>query len=147
MRPLFLAAVSGQVFVVKLRLHETILRGLVQVLPERLPVETAAAIVRDIAKWAKALLPLPKAIEDFMSEPVPALDVLEDAAASLVELLSDVKGSKGGDRKPLRRVLDSMVKELGAGELSLGSRTRGNFGLRVGMTRRLPFLRDSDPRC
>jgi hypothetical protein len=94
------------------------LRGLERVLPQPLSPETWAAILRDVAKGAKALLPLPKVIEDFLSEPAPAMGMLESVAASLFEILNNVKHSKSGDAGPLSIVIDAMVKELGAGEAS-----------------------------
>jgi hypothetical protein len=120
MMTLFLAAPSwAQEFVATLRKHGTILSGLVRVLPERLSSGPWAAIARNVVKAAKTLMPVPKSITDIMSGIAPAL-MLESVAASLNELLSNVKRGKGGDTKePLRIVVDAMVKELGGVE-SLG---------------------------
>jgi hypothetical protein len=61
----------------------------------------------------KTLMRVPKSITDIMSGIAPAL-MLESVAASLNELLSNVKRGKGGDtQEPLRIVVDAMVKELG----------------------------------
>ena len=113
---------GDQVFVVKLRLHGTILSGLVRALPQRIPPKAWAAIVGDIAGLAKRLSkPLPEVLDRFTDTVTSwdgvdqGLGVVESASKALVQVLNDMQGVNEGRGEPLRIVLDAMMKELGAG--------------------------------
>jgi hypothetical protein len=106
------------VWLVDLRLDETILNGLVRVLPQlqQISPETWAAIVTELIRRCQRLTTsLPEALQYFMDGKINAqsgLSVAENVSDGLANVLNSIQRSK----EPTHLVVDAIVQKLGAGE-------------------------------
>jgi hypothetical protein len=137
--------------VVNLRVHGTILAGLVRSLPQRVSPKTWASIVDDIAGWASPDKPLPEVVKRFvkvLKEKAPAwegvahaLGLVESASRAVMKVLDDLGRGREGAGEPLRIVMEAITKWLGPGEsCTCSGRVLSRLGTTSAVTRCFPSL-------